>query len=170
MHVSIDIETWGTRPGCAIRSIGAAKFDLNTGKMGDTFYINLNDVWQFSVGMEQDASTVEWWSKQPVQTQQRINSAKVHPFDALQWFNEYLADAEAVWGYGSDFDIALLAALYRVTGLEPAWKYWHVRCGRTLCALADVAPERGDGHHMADIDAQRQAEAISRAWRTIKGV
>ena len=48
-HIMLDLETWGKRPGCDIRSIGAVVFDPvasggwsvsdRTLMNGDTFYI-----------------------------------------------------------------------------------------------------------------------------------
>lgn len=35
IDVSFDSETWGTNPGCDIRSIGAIRFDPRTGNIGD---------------------------------------------------------------------------------------------------------------------------------------
>jgi DNA polymerase III epsilon subunit-like protein len=36
-HVMLDLETMGKRAGCAIVSIGAVEFDINTGEIGRTF-------------------------------------------------------------------------------------------------------------------------------------
>lgn len=35
IHISVDSETWGTRPGYDIRSIGATVFDPHTGQIGE---------------------------------------------------------------------------------------------------------------------------------------
>lgn len=49
IYISFDLETWGTEPGCDIRSIGACVFDPVTGTVGDeatpsTHYGKLRDV------------------------------------------------------------------------------------------------------------------------------
>jgi len=38
MHVMFDLETWGTTPGSALRSIGAVEFDPMGKDIGRTFY------------------------------------------------------------------------------------------------------------------------------------
>ena len=42
VHAMLDLETWGTKPGSAIRSIGAALFTLD-GNIGGTFYCNVDE-------------------------------------------------------------------------------------------------------------------------------
>ena len=42
-HVMVDLETWGTHAGAAIRSIGACMFDPVKGTIEQTFYMNITD-------------------------------------------------------------------------------------------------------------------------------
>ena len=42
-HIMVDLETWGTAPGCDIRSIGAVVFDPVAGTLGATFYVNVEN-------------------------------------------------------------------------------------------------------------------------------
>ena len=43
VHVSLDLETWGTRPGCDIRSIGACVFNPVTGHIGNHIIKTVGD-------------------------------------------------------------------------------------------------------------------------------
>lgn len=38
IHIMIDLETWGTKPGCDLRSIGACMFDPETGSVEGHFF------------------------------------------------------------------------------------------------------------------------------------
>lgn len=109
-HIMIDLETWGTRPGCDIRSIGATVFDPSTGHIGErgtagTFYIatdnpetvfpdigfmNSLEEWR-AYDLDRNPKTVEWWNN-PERT-----IAAGEPFlnlldlrEALQTFAEWL--------------------------------------------------------------------------------
>ena len=68
MSVMIDLETWGTSPGSAIRSIGAVIFSERSQEeyaVGEdpasTFYRNVDD--STSLGVR-SPSPVQWWSQQ----------------------------------------------------------------------------------------------------------
>lgn len=107
IHIMFDLETWGKRPGCDIRSIGATVFDpiANTVN-GDAlkpglptpngaFYIAVENPagrWRNGVfepelatgdedyrkyPLTRDPETVEWWSKQSAEAQ----AAFAHPID-----------------------------------------------------------------------------------------
>ncbi len=60
-HLMLDLETWGTAPGSALRSIGAVFFDLD-GKTGETFYRNIDKQSCLDAGLKIDPATVSWWS------------------------------------------------------------------------------------------------------------
>ena len=65
--IQIDLETWGKKPGCAIRSIGASVWDNMTGQQvpwSPTFYANVCKKSCFDKGLTFDADTVQWWDKQ----------------------------------------------------------------------------------------------------------
>ncbi len=163
-NVSFDIETLGIAPGSTIISIGACLFDPITREVGATFYVNVDRYIQQDMGMTVSQSTIEWWTKQP---QAAIDRTFVNPIDppwALHMLQEWMPKDPVVWGYGANFDITLLEALYDCFNVEVPWLYSEVRCGRTLCNLADVWPERVENeHHQADADARRQAEAYVKA-------
>ena len=169
-HIMIDIETWGTTPGCMLRSIGAVEFDPETGELGGTFYANIDEVSQAALGMTKDPSTIAWWADQSPEAQAALVDDQ-HPLtEVLQgfasWFNH--VGGQYVWGHGASFDPVLVEAAYNACMLDAPWSFWNVRCCRTVLALANRRPDRrsDDVHHNALHDAQAQARAVAAAFRT----
>ena len=62
--VMLDLETFGTRPGCVIRSIGAIVFDPYSTQTGETFYCNVTREDQERLGLHVDPNTEAWWGRQ----------------------------------------------------------------------------------------------------------
>lgn len=154
-HVMLDLETLGVTPGCAILSLGAVEFD-QTG-LGETFYKVVGDI-RGSV----DLGTVRWWLQQSEaarnavcdKTQMDYHGKVIEGF--FDWFR--VRGAQYIWCHGAIFDEPILRAA--ATGTEPPWKFWDVRCTRTLYALSGIHPTRDkDRYHNALEDARAQAEA-----------
>lgn len=111
IFVMLDLETWGKRPGCDIRSIGACVFDPETGRVGaepapggcNPFYIACdNPVVATRPGMDgdtpiykypltRDPDTVQWWSEQSDEAQAAFGDA-VDLLEGLSRFTHWLAD------------------------------------------------------------------------------
>lgn len=73
-HIMIDIETFGTRPGAAIRSIGAVVFGFPDGDNGHPFvarsggfYANITRVSCEQVGLRVEPETEDWWRRQSIE-------------------------------------------------------------------------------------------------------
>ena len=62
-HFSIDLETLGTRYNAAILSIGVQQFDIDTGKLGETFYREIDLDSAIKAG-KVTGSTLAWWALQ----------------------------------------------------------------------------------------------------------
>ncbi len=167
-HVSLDIETLGTRPGSIILSIGAVMFDPHTGKTGHKFYRNVIGKSCADAGLTSDPSTVQWWSEQSQEVRDALKVDRVPIAQALKELSPFVEGVEGVWGWGANFDVTLLECAYQAVGTQAPWKFWSVRCGRTVCAVADVAPVRNTGrHHVAVDDAEHQALAIIKAYQKL---
>jgi hypothetical protein len=93
INIMLDLETWGTRPGRDLRSIGAVVFDPVTGYVADTseiglsfdphhcFYIATDNPCKYPHGSDEyadlirkypltrDPSTVAWWADQSDEAQ-----------------------------------------------------------------------------------------------------
>ena len=70
-HVMLDLETFGTRPGSVLRSIGAVTFGLRAG-LGEEFYRNIDKQSQLELGLTVDAQTEAWWARQSEEAQRHL--------------------------------------------------------------------------------------------------
>lgn len=125
ISIMLDTETWGTEPGCDIRSIGAAVFAPETGLVHDgslgtirPFYIacdnpngnwgkgihksrffeNHRVTWERKYPLHRDPRTVQWWSEQSDEAQ----AAFADPVDlreCLRQFGKWLRSVSPLQDY-----------------------------------------------------------------------
>ena len=181
--IMVDLETLGSRAGCQIISIGAARFSRSSEvAIGETFYTlcSLHKDNQAELGLSTDESTLTWWKGQSAEARTALTEAKrknaPHLTNALAEFARFvgwtdskgLGDAR-VWGNGSDFDCAILYAAYAAVGEPVPWKFWNTRCFRTLKSEFPGVPkpERKGTHHNALDDAIYQAEHAAVIFRSL---
>lgn len=168
MHLSLDIETLGTRPGSVIRSIGACLFDPaqsdRVNAASPSFYANITHESCTDAGLTVDQSTIDWWKKQPVEARRALLDNQMSLRDALESLVAFcrIEGVRFVYGYGATFDPVLLeAAAYAVNELDRykpldpladteangptivlPWAkpggHRMVRCARTILSLAGV--------------------------------
>lgn len=159
-HVMIDLETLGTRPGCAIASVGACVFSMKG--IGNTFY-GVVDIATTSM-LSIDASTVKWWFEQSHEAQAVFRDPNMRPLiEVLKDFRKWFDDngGVQVWGHGASFDAPILETAFYVRALEPPFTFAEMRDTRTVYDLTGVYPDRSKGlHHHALHDAIVQAEAV----------
>jgi len=177
----LDLETWGKRPGCAIRSIGAVMFDPMSTEIGAEFYVNVNRESCEEVGLLIDQSTADWWSKQSRDAQISLENDQRHVREAFQMFLKFARGnyASRPWSQGANFDQPILDAVAIKLGVvdrrgdpDMPWKFWDSRCTRTAYGLAGMGPSsmppRGGTHHNALDDAKHQARCVQVAYRRLK--
>lgn len=167
-NVMLDLETWGTTPGSALRSIGACVFDMQ-GNIRETFYRNITRASCEALGLTVDPETEQWWADQSAAAQEALVPDQRHLAEVLSDFLPWwdAVGGEYIWSHGANFDEPLLKAAYNVVGLDAPWKFWNVRCCRTVLALGNRRPKREGGtHHNALDDAKAQAIAVAAALRT----
>lgn len=176
MHVMLDLETLGTKPGCAIVSIGACVF--NMGGVQEKFYRTIDITKKFgTTTLVIEPGTVAWWMQQTpearaVFTAQERVSTSVAIGDFAMWWEDkalqYLSDSHCLWCHGATFDAPIIEATYNSIGQQAPFKFYNVRDTRTLYALADIYPDRAKGtHHNALDDAVAQAEAAIKAYEIL---
>jgi len=176
MHVMLDLETLGTKPGCAIVSIGACVFDVDG--VHDKFYRAINVTKKFGLQpLALDPGTVSWWMGQSPEARAVFSDPeRVSTYDAILDFKNWwitqaplnLHVAEFLWCHGATFDAPILEAVYNAIDDVPPFKFYNVRDTRTLYALADVYPDRAKGtHHNALDDAVGQAEAVIKSYEVL---
>lgn len=170
MHVMLDLETWGTAPGSALRSIGAVAFQLNERETRNTFYRNIDKDSCLAVGLTIDPDTVAWWDRQ---SKEAVAALDIDPghlnevvYDFHQWF--CAIGGHIVWSHGANFDEPLWGAVCRAVSRPAPWKFWDVRCTRTLYAIKGFDPRsipRKGVHHNALDDAIHQARCVQEALK-----
>jgi hypothetical protein len=174
LNVMLDLETYGTRPGCVLRSIGAVAFDPLGKITGAEFYRNIDYVSCLEAGLIVDTATKEWWSRQSREAEAallidpRALSEVVKEFH--QWFL-WEARAEQIWSHGANFDEPLWLAAAHAVGTMVPWKFWNVRCTRTLFEIVQFDPRsilRQGMHHNALDDAKHQARCVQFAMQNIR--
>lgn len=174
-HVMLDLETFGTRPGSVIRSIGAVVFDPRGGSIGDAFYRNISDESCLQHGMTKDQSTVEWWSKQSSEAQESLLKDQIEFSGAADDFHTWFkrASGEMVWSQGSNFDVVLWEASCLLAARPVPWKFYNTRDTRTvydICGLNVFKIKREGTYHNALDDAIHQARLVQRAVGMMRSV
>lgn len=184
-HAMIDLETLGTAGGSVILSIGGCIFDEHgpaPSPAGSFVHLVPDASQQTKLGLIVDISTIMWWLGQNPEAQQSIRKHVLSALgsgnllDTLHKFSAWYvaSDAATIWSNGADFDIPLLANLYRVAGLTAPWKYNASRCCRTI--MASTGRKMGDFGtknvlaHDALADAIYQAGEVAAALRWLKRV
>lgn len=175
-HVSIDIETLGTKPGSVVASVGMVVFDPKAGVqsveelMKRSCKVLIDIRHSIANGMEVSGDTISWWMKQS----DAARDATFNPKDKTELKSVYVAtaiidefirkqDKPFVWGNGANFDITLLESLFDVVQKRYPWAYTRIRCLRTLRAVAPFSYEdmpKNDLPHDCLADAIYQAQNI----------
>lgn len=171
MHIMIDIETLGTKPGSVILTVGAVAFDERGVHHDKAAHWAIDPASCTELGLVIDPATVKWWMKQSDAARaaaftpdaQRLTRTLIELADVF-----VLWGGEQVWCHGATFDVPLLDAAYHAACAQAPWAFWNVRCTRTLYDLAGIEVDRSKGtHHNALDDAINQAEAAVRAHQKL---
>ena len=164
-HLSIDIETLGTKPGSIILSVGLIPFTLREPVKGENA-----DYWRISVidslicGLVADEDTLEWWSKQTTLARKALEIGEMRTLQSTWYRLEHVlkthcTDKCHVWMKGTSFDGVLLGVALEKVGAGVPWKYWQERDVRTICD-GIIEPERIGTHHNSADDAVHQAKWV----------
>ena len=187
LSIHIDLETWGKKPGCAIRSIGASVWNNTTGKRvpdAPLLYVNVCKKSCFNKGLTFDTDTVRWWEKQGEEAQKALETHQVSLTEALDRLRLYVTEVETlvgdnveVWGNGKEFDISILEACYTAVHQRAPWPFWAsadvrtaVRLGRMLgIDVKGNLPFTGVPHFALD-DSTHQGQYTAETLHLIKQV
>lgn len=173
-NIMVDVETFGTKAGSVIASIGAVKFNESSMLEGayGVFYEKIDVQSCLDLGLTVDASTISWWLKQTEEARKEIYDPKdrLHIVVALRkfWdfygrdFDEKKIDPPLIWGNGSDFDLTkMMECAYMKTGFQRTpWEFWDIRDFRTFKCLhgeESLKPNIKTIHHKALDDAIYEA-------------
>jgi hypothetical protein len=169
----LDLETYGTKPGCVLRSIGAVLFDPNTDHIGAEFYVNLTEDDQLLAGAHKDPDTIAWWerqsqeSKDQLLTDQKPFALAANQFLSFMKFNR----GKFVWSQGSNFDVVLLEHSLGFFNVKTPWLFYNTRDTRTAYQMAGFDTKsifRQGTYHNALDDAKHQARCVQASYRMFK--
>lgn len=180
MHISLDIETLGTRPGSVVVQVGLVAFDLEGNYTDLGININFDPQEQIDLGATVDWSTMRWWMSQSREAQATLPKEHGDGYKlavglavATDYFKRW-GPIEGVWAKGQDFDLPLFAGLFHLIGLKAPWPY---NKGRDMRTLNEIGSSFGIGSqqprpevaHNALSDAYAQAIGIQLMWGSLPG-
>ena len=170
-HLMLDIETMGNESFSSILSIGALEFDINTGKTGNEFYVNVDLQSCVDLGLIINASTVMWWLQQNEQARKDLIERKALPIrEALIEFSKFCNKDYEIWGNSARFDCGILQNAYNKAGIPIPWDFRKERCVRTLVSFNPEIKKnfKAVTEHNAISDCYYQVEYCSAIWNTLK--
>lgn len=191
-HIMLDLETWGKRPGCDIRSIGAVVFDPVAGRVtDDTFYVatmnpNIGDEdWEGlhliprKYSLHRDPETVKWWSDQSDEAQTAFDNPvdlRAALLKFADWIHyavgdgPYQSEKLKLWANDPHFDVSILAEAYHAVGLPAPWHYRAPRSMKTVVDLSGLTRDEyctyGEAHNALD-DAIAQAMTVCKCYERL---
>ena len=172
MDIMLDLESLGTRPDCAILTLGAVKFDPYTpDAFGDSLYLRIDVDEQLALGREVQQDTIDWWGRQAADVRdEALDPAGRVSLDTLyKDLNRFCVGAENIWCQGPAFDIVILENIYRQMGWPTPWQFWQIRDSRTLFGVHGDPREKGKaGLHNALEDCVSQAQGVQEIYRSLK--
>lgn len=158
----LDLETFGTKPGSIVKTIGAVKF--GNGKIIDRFYEIIDAADAQLHGLTMELSTMLWHMNQSEEIRAEMSKPGLPLVEVLMSFAAWIGeDTPIIWGNGVAFDNEILRAAYERAEIEVPWSWWNDRCYRTIKSLyKDVELVRIGTHHHALHDAESQAIHLMR--------
>lgn len=181
--ISVDCESLSTYHDAPIISIGAVHFNHTTGKLGATFYEEI-DIQSAMRNGRPSADTIRWWIRQPFDAKKIFAKADHEKFSLATvlhnfstWCRTLGQGVPVMWANGPAEDIAWLNHGFELGGhgLAVPWHHSNVRDLRTIVSAAEeitgfersaVKPV-GTEHNALD-DAVYQANLISTAYAALR--
>jgi hypothetical protein len=171
--ISLDLETYGTEPGCVILEIGITMFDPMRDRQKATTSVFPNIEEQQGMGLQINMDTMRWWDTQPEAYERQKNAARVPVASAVNAATGFITDhcnlAEVeVWAKGSHFDLPILRVLMR-----DVWHFRNIHDLRTLKYAAELGgfnapnPEPNPLPHSGWHDSIHQADEVRLLCSTI---
>jgi DNA polymerase III epsilon subunit-like protein len=173
--IMIDLETLATSPDAAILTIGAVKFDpfgddINEPNC-DKFYVRVDLDSCDRIGLVTNDDTINWWAQQSKEAQEEAFSPdnRVDIVDAMNQLYKFCWGAKRVWSHGASFDVVICEHIFGKIQKAVPWKFWEVRCTRTLFDIG-INPERPPvlKHHALE-DAWNQAVGVQHVFQKLRG-
>ena len=168
----LDLESLGTRPDCAILTLGAVKFDPYTPNgFGETLYFRIDVDEQLELGREIQQDTLDWWAKQADDVREEAlgEHDRISLESMYHQLNKFLVGVGNIWCQGPAFDIVILENIYRQKGWPTPWQFWQIRDSRTLFGVHGDPREKGKaGLHNALEESISQAQGVQEIYHRLK--
>lgn len=171
-NIMLDLECLDSRRTAVLVAIGAVKFDLATGTLGDTFYVEITKNGmqdQIDKGRTNSIDTMIWWMQQSDEARKVFhpkgpddNECREDIVSALHKFAQFCSSDTQVWGNGVDYDNVVLRDVYETYNIKCPFTYRKNRCYRTFKAMFGNKAKlvRKGEHHNGRDDAITQAEHL----------
>ena len=172
--IMIDLETLATSPNAAVLTIGAVRFDpFNNDIENPTcekLYIRVDLDSCDELGLEVNDDTIAWWAQQSKEAQEEAFNpeGRVHVREAFNQLYKFCWGAKRIWSHGASFDAVICENIFRKLNKAVPWKFWEVRCTRTLFDIG-INPERPPvlKHHALE-DAWNQTVGVQNVFQRLR--
>ncbi len=172
--IMIDLETLATSPNAAVLTIGAVKFDPFSSEMEmpscEKLYIKVDIDSCDELNLEVNDDTIAWWSQQSKEAQEAAfdPEGRIHIREAFNQLYKFCWGAKRVWSHGASFDTVICENIFRKLNKACPWKFWEVRCTRTLFDIG-INPARPPvlKHHALE-DAWNQAVGVQNVFQRLR--
>lgn len=169
----VDIETLAQCSNAVITSIGAVKFDIETGiRDPHYFYENVDIDSCLERGMKVEGGAIRWWMLNSEDARKEVAKVGKPIKSVLNDFSNFINPTDILWSNGLRFDIAKLEDAYRLSNLEVPWDWHNERDVRTLVAFApEIKDEVTKGYkesnhaHNAIKDCNIQIDYCTKIWQ-----
>lgn len=172
--IMIDLETLATSPNAAVLTIGAVRFDPFNNDIGNPtcqklyLKVDLDSCDEF--GLEVNEDTIAWWGQQSKEAQEEAFTpeGRIHVRDAFNQLYKFCWGAKRVWSHGASFDTVICENIFKKLNKACPWKFWEVRCTRTLFDIG-INPERPPvlKHHALE-DAWNQTIGVQNVFQRLR--
>ena len=172
--IMIDLETLATSPNAAVLTIGAVRFDPFNNDIGnptcEKLYIRVDLDSCDDLGLEVNDDTIAWWAQQSKEAQEEAFNpeGRVHVREAFNQLYKFCWGAKRIWSHGASFDTVICENIFRKLNKAVPWKFWEVRCTRTLFDIG-INPERPPvlKHHALE-DAWNQTVGVQNVFQRLR--
>ena len=167
----LDLETYATTMDACVMTIGAVVFD-RSGKQFNSFYRRIDGASCDAIGLRRDPKTIDFWSQQSDLSRHEIETLenRVSIQDAIHDFTQFWKAnrCDFLWCNGANFDEPILSTIYDKLGMEKPWRFFNVRCVRTLLSLVNLkTSSTGLVSHHAVEDCRNQILGVSKAFKML---
>lgn len=172
--VMIDLETLATSPDATILTIGAVKFDPFGDDVNEPncekFYVRVDIDSCDRIGLVTNDDTIAWWANQSKEAQDEAFNpdGRIDIVDAMHQLYKFCWGAKRVWSHGAAFDVVICEHIFGKIQKAVPWKFWEVRCTRTLFDIG-INPNRPPvlKHHALE-DAWNQAVGVQNVYKKLR--